>query len=168
VTTGIIPIRSRARTTWEDRSPSSLGRTSSRCATALYDVSSLITRGARTAQRPEARLPSLDNLDQTIAFANTWTLTSRTVNETRAQITHGDLEAPPTDPVGPAVSIAGGRQLRHAVEQPDGPGQHALRVLSTPVAPGGRARARAGVDVLYNDDTITFRGPFKGRTPSRR
>ena len=35
----------------------------------------------------------LDNIDQTVAVSNTLTLSSRTVNETRAQIQHGDLQA---------------------------------------------------------------------------
>ena len=48
--------------------------------------------------------------------SNTMTLSSRTVNETRAQISHGDLQAPPTDPFGPAVSIAGVGQWRAGVD----------------------------------------------------
>ena len=34
-------------------------------------------------------------------------LSPRTMNETRAQFTYGNLEAPPSDPTGPAVSITG-------------------------------------------------------------
>ena len=37
----------------------------------------------------------------------TLAISSRTVLETRAQFAHSDLQAPPTDPIGPAVSIAG-------------------------------------------------------------
>ncbi len=49
----------------------------------------------------------LDNLDQSVAVGNVLTLSSRTVLETRAQFARGDLEAPPTDPTGPSVSISG-------------------------------------------------------------
>ncbi len=48
-----------------------------------------------------------DNLDQALAFGNTLTIGSRTVNETRVQVTRSHLEALPSDRIGPAVNIAG-------------------------------------------------------------
>ena len=45
--------------------------------------------------------------DQTIAIGNILTLSPRTVNETRGQFTYSNLQALPTDPIGPAVNIAG-------------------------------------------------------------
>ncbi len=42
-----------------------------------------------------------------MAVSNIVTLSPRTVNETRGQFTHSNLEALPTDPIGPAVSISG-------------------------------------------------------------
>src|SRR3954470_3425685 len=61
---------------------------------ALYDVNSANARGAGGINAPSASA-GLDNLDQTIAFGNTWTISSRTVNETRAQIAHSGLAALP-------------------------------------------------------------------------
>ena len=49
----------------------------------------------------------LDNVDQSIAVGNVWTLSSNTVNETRVQVAHGDLKAFSTDLIGPQVTITG-------------------------------------------------------------
>jgi hypothetical protein len=72
---------------------------------SLYDVVSENSRGAGGLSAPSASA-GLDNRDQAIAFSNAVTLGARTVNETRAQFTNSDLLALPTDPIGPAVSIA--------------------------------------------------------------
>src|SRR6185436_15882169 len=73
---------------------------------SLYDVTSPNSRGAG-ALTAATGSSGLDNIDHSLALGNTWTLSSRTVNETRAQIAYGGLDAPPTDPIGPAVSIIG-------------------------------------------------------------
>src|SRR5579883_1164033 len=72
----------------------------------LYDVNSRNSRGAGGLNAASASA-GLDNRDQTVALGNVLTLSPRTVNETRAQYSHSDLNALPTDPFGPAVSIAG-------------------------------------------------------------
>ena len=46
--------------------------------------------------------------------------------ETRAQFAYSDLKAPPTDPVGPAVSIAGVASFGTLSEQPHGAPQQAV------------------------------------------
>src|SRR5262249_13394415 len=63
---------------------------------ALYTVSSTNARGAGGTSAPSASA-GLDNVDHALAFGNTMSLSSRTVNETRAQFAYGDLQAPPTD-----------------------------------------------------------------------
>src|SRR5262245_7567122 len=73
---------------------------------SLYRVTSDNSRGAGALNAPTASA-SLDNVDHSFTFGNTWTISPRMVNETRAQFAYGDLQAPPTDPIGPAVSIAG-------------------------------------------------------------
>jgi hypothetical protein len=73
---------------------------------SLYDVTALNARGAGALSAPSAS-SGLDNLDQAVAVSNTLILSPRTVLETRAQVARGDLQAPPTDPIGPAVAIAG-------------------------------------------------------------
>ena len=74
---------------------------------SLYNVDIRAIRAARAASSAPSASAGLDNLDQAVAFSNTMTLSPRTVNETRAQFAYGDLKAPPTDPIGPAVSIPG-------------------------------------------------------------
>jgi len=72
----------------------------------VYDVHARNSRGAGGLIAPTAST-GLDNADHTFAAGNVWTLSPRTVVETRGQFTHSHLRAPPSDPVGPAVSIAG-------------------------------------------------------------
>src|SRR6185503_12997055 len=73
---------------------------------ALYGVTSDNARGVGALNAPSGST-GLDNVDQSIAIGNVWTLSPDTVNETRVQIAHGDLEAFSTDQTGPQVSIAG-------------------------------------------------------------
>ena len=129
---------------------------------SLYRVKSDNSRGAGALSAPSASA-GLDNVDQNVAVSNTFSLSSRTVNETRAQFSHGDLKALPTDPIGPAVSIAGvstgfgtlsvspTRRLNNMYELVDNlshqAGAHALRI---------------GVQLISNDDTITFPRSIRG------
>jgi hypothetical protein len=73
---------------------------------SLYLVNADNSRGAGGLGAPSGSA-GLDNSDHAVAFSDTWALSSRTVNETRVQFTRGDLQALPTDPIGPAVSISG-------------------------------------------------------------
>ena len=61
---------------------------------------------------------NLDETDQTVAVSNIATISSPMVNETRGQFTNSNLKAPPSDLIGPAVSISG---LRLSVRFPDRP-----------------------------------------------
>ena len=63
------------------------------------------------------------------------------MNETRAQFAYGDLKAPPTDPIGPAVSIAGVASFGTLSGSPDAPPEQDVPDRRQPLAPGGRARA---------------------------
>ena len=54
---------------------------------------------------------------------------------------YGDLQAPPTDPVGPAVSIAGVASFGTLSGSPDAPVEHDVPGRRQPVAPGRRACA---------------------------
>ena len=125
-------------------------------------MSSQNSRGAGGLSAPSAS-SALDNLDQTIAFSNTWTLSPRTVNETRAQVAHGDLQAPPTDPIGPAVSIAGVASFGTLVGQ-SRPGRvnTLYQVVDNLSHQAGAHALRAGIDFLYNDDTITYPRSIRG------
>ena len=73
---------------------------------SLYDVSSVNSRGAGALNAPRASA-NLDDTDQIIAASNILTLSPHLVNETRGQFWNSNLKAPPSDPIGPAVSISG-------------------------------------------------------------
>src|SRR5690606_14630305 len=72
----------------------------------LYGANAENSRGAGGLNAPSAS-SGLDNLDQSVGVSSTFILSPRTVLETRAQWSRGDLRAPASDPIGPAVSIAG-------------------------------------------------------------
>ena len=128
---------------------------------SLYDVSSQNARGAGGLNAPSAS-SSLDNLDHTVAFANTWTITSRTVNETRAQVARGDLKAPASDAVGPAVSIAGAAAFGTSSSSPTRRVNTLYEVVNNLSHQAGAHALRTGIDILYNDDTITYPRSIRG------
>jgi hypothetical protein len=128
---------------------------------SLYDVSSQNARGAGGLNAPSAS-SSLDNMDHTIALANTWTITPRTVNETRAQVARGDLKAPASDAVGPAVSIAGLAAFGTSSSSPTRRVNTLYEVVNNLSHQAGAHALRAGIDILYNDDTITYPRSIRG------
>ncbi len=128
---------------------------------ARYRVTSGDSRGAGGLSAPSASA-ALDNTDQTIAFSNTQTLSNRTVNETRAQVAYSDLNAPPTDPVGPAVSIAGVASFGTLSGSPTGRRNTLYEVVDNLSHQAGAHALRIGADFLYNDDTITFPRSIRG------
>jgi hypothetical protein len=124
-------------------------------------VTSENARGAGGTIAPSASA-GLDNLDQTVAAGNVLVLNSRTVLETRGQFARGDLEAPPTDLIGPAVSIAGVATFGRLSTSPTARLNSMVQVVNNLVHQAGDHAVRAGVDLLYNDDTITFPRAVKG------
>ena len=128
---------------------------------SLYNVASDNSRGAGGPNAPSASA-GLDNTDQTIAFSNTMTLSPTTVNETRAQISHGDLKAPPTDPFGPAVSIAGVASFGTLSSSPTRRQNTLYEIVNNLSHQAGAHALRAGIDVLFNDDTITYPRSIRG------
>jgi hypothetical protein len=128
---------------------------------SLYDVSSRNSRGAGGLSAPTASA-GLDNVDQTIAMSNTLTLSSRTVLETRAQFAYSDLDASPTDPIGPAVSIAGVASFGTLSSSPTGRTNKMYQVVNNLSHQAGAHAFRVGADVLYNDDRITFPRAMRG------
>lgn len=128
---------------------------------SLYDVSSSNARGAGALNAPSASA-GLDNLDQTLALGNTLTLSSRTVLETRAQRAHGHLEALPSDPVGPAVNIAGVAAFGTLSGSPTGRLNTMYQVVNNLSHQAGAHALRVGADFLFNDDEITFPRSVKG------
>jgi hypothetical protein len=127
----------------------------------FYQVTSDNSRGAGALNAPTASA-GLDNVDHSMAFANTWTLSSKTVNETRAQFAFGDLKAPPTDPIGPAVSIAGVASFGTSSGSPTGRLNKMYQVVDNISHQAGAHALRAGVDFIYNDDRITYPRSARG------
>jgi hypothetical protein len=128
---------------------------------SLYDVTSTNSRGAGGISAASASA-GLDNIDHTVAVSNTMTLSSQTVNETRAQIAYGDLKAPPTDPIGPAVSISGVASFGTLSGSPTQRVNRMYEVVNNLSHQAGAHALRAGVDLLYNDDTITYPRSVRG------
>jgi Carboxypeptidase regulatory-like domain/TonB dependent receptor len=127
----------------------------------LYDVAAENSRGAGGLNAPSASA-ALDNRDQAIAMSNTFALSSRTVLETRAQFAHGDLKAPPTDPIGPAVSIAGVASFGTSSGAPTRRVNRLYQVVNNLTHQVGAHAFRGGVDFLYNDDQITYPRSVRG------
>ena len=128
---------------------------------SLYDVLSENARGAGALNAPSASA-GLDNLDQSIAFSNTLTLSHRTVNETRLQFVRGNLKALPTDPIGPAVSIAGVASFGTLSGSPHARFNSLIQAVSNLSHQAGAHALRTGVDFIYNDDTITYPRSVRG------
>jgi hypothetical protein len=128
---------------------------------SLYDVVSQNSRGAGALNAPTASA-GLDNLDQSVAFSNTLTLSSRTVNETRVQFAYGDLNAPPSDPVGPAVSIAGVASFGTSSGSPHSRRNKMYQFVNNLSHQAGAHAMRAGVDFIYNDDEIVYPRSVRG------
>jgi len=128
---------------------------------ALYDVKSDNARGVGTLNAPSGST-GLDNIDQSVAIGNVWTISSKTVNETRVQIAHGDLQAYSTDLVGPQVAISGVATFGTFSSSPTRRQNTLVQAVSSVSHRVGAHAMRAGMDFLYNDDTITFLRTFRG------
>jgi hypothetical protein len=126
-----------------------------------YDITSSNARGAGGLNAPSAS-SALDNVDQAVAVSNTLTLSPRTVNETRAQFVYSDLEAPATDRVGPAVSIAGVATFGTLSGSPQRRLNRMVQVVDSLSHQRGAHALRVGVDVLFNDNAITFPRSIRG------
>ena len=128
---------------------------------ALYHVTSDNSRGAGALNAPSASA-ALDNVDHSLGFGNTWTISPQMVNETRAQVVYSDLNAPPTDLIGPAVSIAGVASFGTLSTSPTRRLNTMYQVVNTLSRQAGAHALRAGIDVVINDDTITYPRSFRG------
>jgi hypothetical protein len=128
---------------------------------SLYSATSSNSRGVGGLNAPSGSA-GLDNIDQAVAMSNTLTLSTRTVMETRAQFAYSDLQAPSTDPVGPTVNIAGVAIFGTFQSSPTLRVNKLYQVVNNLSHQRGAHALRAGVDVLYNDDTIANPGPRRG------
>ena len=127
---------------------------------SLYDVSSRNARGAGGLNAPSAS-SDLDNLDQTSRRA-TPSLSPRTLLESRAQAAIGALEAPPSDPIGPAVAIAGVGSFGTSSGSPTRRDNTMYQLVSNLSHQAGAHAVRIGGDVLLNDDRIVYPRAVRG------
>jgi hypothetical protein len=84
------------------------------------------------------------------------------VNETRGQFTNSNLKAPPSDLLGPAVSISGVASFGTLSGSPTARLNRMGEVVDNLSYQAGAHAIRVGVDLLYNDDTITYPRSFRG------
>jgi Carboxypeptidase regulatory-like domain/TonB dependent receptor-like, beta-barrel len=127
----------------------------------VYRVTADNSRGAGGLSAPSASA-GLDNVDHSVALSHTWAWSNDTMNETRVQYAYGDLEAPATDPVGPAVTIAGVATFGTASGSPIRRTNELVQVVDTLSHQAGAHALRAGADFLYNDTTITYPRAVRG------
>ena len=83
-------------------------------------------------------------------------LSPSSVLEARGQIAKSDLEAPPTDPLGPAVTILGVAAFGRLSTSPTGRVGTMYQAVTNVLYQKGAHSLRAGVDILHNDVTIEF------------
>lgn len=126
-----------------------------------YDAGSTNSRGAGGLSAPSASA-ALDSTDQTVAANNTLVLSARTMLETRAQYATSDLDALPSDPLGPAVSVAGVAAFGTSSTSPTGRANRLFQIVNNVTHQAGAHSFRAGVDFLYNDSLITYPRSIRG------
>ena len=128
---------------------------------SFYLADATNSRGAGGLNAPSASA-GLDNADHAVTLSDSWQISSRTLNEARLQVAHGDLQAPPTDPVGPAVSISGAASFGTLSGSPTGRVNKVLELVDTITHHAGAHALRGGVDLLYNETTITYPRSVRG------
>ena len=128
---------------------------------SLYHVDSINSRGAGGLSASTASANLFDT-DETIAASNVKTLSPRIVNETRMQFTNSNLSAPPSDPVGPAVSISGVASFGTLSGSPSARLNRLYEGTDSLSVQHGAHAIKVGVDFLYNADSITFPRTIRG------
>ena len=129
---------------------------------ALYDVTSSNARGVGKLNAPSGST-GLDNLDQSIAVGNVLD----------ALVEHRQRDAGPGGPRRPGGALhrsRSGRRSRSPASRPSARFSSSptrrentlFQVVNNLSHRAGAHALRAGVDFLYNDDTITFLRTFRG------
>jgi hypothetical protein len=126
-----------------------------------YAVNSRNARGAGGTSAPSGSA-GLDNLDQSGAASGVWALNASTILEVRGQVARGDLQAPPTDPVGPSVSIPGVASFGRLSFSPTGRLSTLTQGIANLLHQSGGHTLRAGLDLVHNDVLITFPRALRG------
>jgi hypothetical protein len=128
---------------------------------SLYRVTSIDSRGAGGLSAPTASA-NLDDTDQVIAASNIFIFSPKAVNETRGQFWNSNLQAPPSDLTGPAVSISGVASFGTLSGSPSGRKNKLGQFADSFSYQTGAHAIRIGTELIYNDDTITFPRTYRG------
>jgi outer membrane receptor protein involved in Fe transport len=128
---------------------------------SLYRVSSTNSRGAGGLSASTASANLADS-DQVVAISNILTLSPRAVNETRGQFWNSDLQAPPSDPVGPAVNIAGVATFGTLSGSPTARRNRLGQATDNFSYQAGAHAVHVGAEYIDNDDTITYPRSYRG------
>jgi hypothetical protein len=84
------------------------------------------------------------------------------VLETRAQVAHGTLEAPPSDLIGPTVAITNIATFGRLSSSPTGRVNTLSQIVNNLSHQAGAHALKAGIDLLFNNDRITFPRSVRG------
>lgn len=105
---------------------------------------------------------AVEDTNHTVAISNIATLSPRTANETRAQFTFDSLHAPPNTEASPAVTISGVATFGRFSSSPTARRNYLYEIVDNVVFDRGAHTVKAGVDFLFNNDTITFPQSIRG------
>ncbi len=161
VATGIFPLTLRSTNVLGKVDHQLSARDQFSVRYSLYRLDSNNSRNAGATNAPSTAT-DVDNLDQTVALGNTLVLSSRTVLETRTQLAFSSFTAPPVDLVGPAVSIAGVASFGTSSGNPAARRNTLYQIVNNLSHQTGSHALRVGVDLVYNDDRITYPRAFRG------
>jgi outer membrane receptor protein involved in Fe transport len=128
---------------------------------SLYHVTSRNSRGAGGLNAATSSA-DLDDTDHVVAVSNIYSLSPRAVNETRGQFWESGLDALPSDPLGPAVNISGVATFGTLSGSPTGRHNKLAQVVDNFAYQAGPHALRAGVEYIYNDDTIDYPRSYRG------
>ena len=128
---------------------------------SVYHVTSINSRGAGGLSAPTASA-NLDDTDQIVAMSNIFTLSPRAVNETRGEFWNSSLQAPPSDGIGPAVSISGVATFGTLSSSPTARWNKLGQFVDNFSYQAGGHAIRVGTEFLYNGDTITYPRTYRG------
>ncbi|PWT98895.1 MAG: hypothetical protein C5B51_28230 [Terriglobia bacterium] len=128
---------------------------------SVYHAGSINSRGAGGLSAPTASA-NLEDTDHIVAISNVAGFSTHSVNETRAQFWSSHLEAPPSDKIGPAVSIAGIASFGTLSGSPTARLNKLGQVVDNFTYQAGAHALRAGVEFIYNGNTITFPRSYRG------
>jgi hypothetical protein len=128
---------------------------------SLYTLDSINARGVGGLAAVSFGTAVRDT-NHTLAISNIATLSPRTFNETRGQFTYDSLNAPPNDELGPTVTISGVAQFGRFSSSPIARLNYLYEAVDNLVLQRGAHTIKTGIDLLYNNDTITFPQSLRG------